>query len=208
MKKWMLSFCIFNTLFCLDKNNKADVFIEDCQKYTIEPGWVIRSFLKMNSQEFDVSWHYLVAVVKKNHSFAERKMRALWQEQCHFYDQFLKDLYVTLDNKLVMRDASGVPFKSISIFEHWKIKKNKDLYDFYAFYFDRIAAEFVEVVMNIQRGNDQCAEYKRTVRGYLYRLQTIFHHLKNSDYDARYAQHLKRYQEIKDLLCKEVGEKS
>ena len=199
-----LFLCLVSLNLFSAQKTRSEIFMQDCQTYEIEPGWIIRDFLKMNSDEFDIAWQFLVNYFKNDSRFVEKKRRVLVLEQCKCYDAFLKNLYVTSEKKLMLKGSSEILSNASSIFQYWKMKKKIDYVHFYAFYFDRVATEFVEVVINAQKDANEYNFLKRKAHQLFYQLGVIFQHLKNSEYDDRYAQHLRRYQEIKELLCKEV----
>lgn len=202
------------------KKATCEQFACNLQKYTIEPGWVIRSLLALPLEEFDKVWELLIVTIRetpwkffvgKQQNYSEKKYRELFIAHCELYDDFLRNLLVDLQQKRIIFAAG--PEKThllkrkgvITIFQYWQLKRVTLHHHFYAFYFDRVVMQLYETVITASCQLDM-PDYPllyKQARKYGTRLSSIFKQLKGGPYDDRYAYHVKRYQEILELLRKE-----
>lgn len=187
--------------------NRAEQFIQDCKTYTIEPGWVIQSFLQMSATEYTDAWHHFVTLLTHNMLYTKKDRTTVLQELA-CYAKCIEHLYIARDNNMIcMHQNTDRPHqkKYKKITDYWKtINKNKDYHDFYAFYFDQVAAQFIEDVMNAHQNESLAKSYKKIAASYSL-LLSIFESLQESQYTEQYMQHLKRYDGIIALLQKDLG---
>lgn len=212
-KRWFITaFCI--VLIQLSAESKklpslSILFIQQVNQYVIEPSWAIPSLLAMNVQEFEEAWKFfikimihesqrLIANYEKNYS--ECNSRGLLIGQCFVYNMLLANLFVNAESgKLLFLLERPIPDGYCSIFDYAKQHNFIiDFYDFYAFYFDRVSANYIESVNNAFLNSDHCdfVQYKQKAQKLLYELYEVFEHLQQSDYEARYGAHMKAYQDI------------
>jgi len=205
------------------KKGAAEQFIADMEKYSIEPGWVVVAFLEMELTEFDKAWEHFMSVLhdapwkffaNRSKDYSEKKCRELFIAHCAQYDVFLQNLLVDVANKrlfLVTGAEKTNALKKgtvITVWQYWKMKKTNSYQHFYAFYFDRIIMQLYETVITAWCQHDTPDYFALHKRAHSYsnKLHAIFKHLKSGMYDERYAYHLKRYQELLELLQKERKE--
>ncbi len=202
------------------KKATYEQFASDLEKYTIEPGWVIRSFLALSVDEFDKAWELFVTAIRetpwkffvgKQQNYSEKKYRELFIAQCELYDAFLLNLLVDLSQKSLVFVAGPEKTQQlkrkgvITIFQYWQLKRITLHHHLYAFYFDRVVMQLYETVITASCQLDM-PDYPllyKQARKYGTRLSSIFKQLKGGPYDDRYAYHVKRYQEVLELLRKE-----
>ncbi len=196
--------------------DKVAQFQNDLEVYYVEPSWVLPFFLSCTLDEFDQAWPLfikiilekpwsLVVVDQKNYS--EKEYRELLIAHCVHYDQFLKDLVVDIKSQKIFLTGNQVNAVTkqpgmLTIFQYWQAKRKTDHHHFYAFYFDRVAALYVQAVSDafLQIDSvDYVTFYKKAV-GYLESMYYLFFRLEGGMYDARYAQHGKRYYEVLTVL--------
>ncbi len=194
-------------------------FEKDCALYLIEPGWVISACIGIQVNEFDVIWATLVSYFKdypeyffdeKKSDYSEKKHRSLMIQYCQEYDIFLRHAKVDTVSKQVLLFEKNYfnaldQGQYVTLFQYWQVKKNTTQHHFYAFYFDCIAAQFVETVTNafLQIDMPEYKECQKEADKLLKQLKIIFKYVQGSEYDARYSQHIKRYTEVFQLLKKE-----
>ncbi len=196
--------------------NLFDHFKQDIQKYRIEPSWVLRYFFHMNLQEFESAWSHLCLIIKEKPWFllydspsryVESQVRPLLIQHCKAYDTFLMSLFVCPETEDLICSLNLVTAKTdLSIFDYWKMKKLSPAADFYAFYFDQVSAQYIEVTKNAFLNMDTSQDYYDCFQqswDALSLLNTIFMRLVGTSYEARYADHLKKYSELRQLLSKE-----
>ena len=211
-----------NGLFSIaeqENQTPAQQFEADCKSYVIEPGWVIKSYIGMPINDFDTAWSTLVSYLKDEpefifgktkKEFSEKKYRDQLIQYCDDLSTFLIYARVDLAHKTISFIKSFTvqglqePGQA-TLFNYWQAKKNTTYHAFYAVYFDRIAAQFVETITNayVQLDMSEYEECQKEARKLLRQMRNLFHYLQNSEYDARYSQHIKRYAEVFDLLVKE-----
>lgn len=220
MKRWV--FLFFLSLFA---NNACDAtvridlfdyFKKDIQKYRIEPSWVLRYFFYMDLQEFENSWSLFSSIIKEKPWFllynnqlqySESQDRSLLVQHCKAYDVFLSNLFICPKTEQLVCSLTVMPFKTdLSIFDYWKSKRRYPAADFYAFYFDLVSAQCLEATKNAFLNMDNAQEYYDYFQqswDALSLLNGIFVRLVGTSYEARYADHLKKYSELRQLLNKE-----
>ena len=223
MKRWLLLLFCFVTVsiqaegsFAAQQKRSTQRFIENIDTYLIEPSWVIPSFLAMESTDFCFCWNILATIFKEKswyllHSdpfkYSERKEREKLIAHCKAYDLFLSFLFVDfVTQHLVFCYDTPPTAEMISIFDYWKMTKNSSFAHLYAFYFDRVAASYIEEINNasLNRDDDKLYHcYFQKAQKYLVKIGTLFKHLVGSSYEQRYADHLKKYREINTLLMQE-----
>ncbi len=202
-----------------EKLTPAQQFEFDCKAYVIEPGWIIKSYIGMPVEDFDKAWVTLVSYLKDEpefifgktkKEFSEKKYRDQFIQYCEDLSTFLIYARVDVEHKTIsfIKDLTVQALQEpgqATLFNYWKAKKDITYHAFYAVYFDRIAAQFVETIANafLQLDTSEYQECQKEARKLLRRMRTLFHYLQNSEYDARYSQHIKRYTEVLDLLAKE-----
>lgn len=222
MKRWVLILflAMAGSGLCAESAVKAlslfDHFKKDTQKYCVEPSWVLRYFFHMNLQEFEDSWKLLCSIIKEKPwfllyndsvTYVESQLRDVLILHCKAYDTFLINLFVCSETQKLICSLNLVPAKTdVSIFDYWKMKKLFWAADFYAFYFDQVSAQYIEVIknafLNIDN-NEEYYDYFQKSWDDLSLLNTIFMRLIGTSYEARYADHLKKYSELRQLLTKE-----
>ncbi|MFT6765206.1 MAG: hypothetical protein ACJAZS_000073 [Alteromonas naphthalenivorans] len=220
INRWV--FCIVLwAVSCLEASGQKqqmplfDYLVATSKTHFIEPSWVLPLFFSMNVKEFDASWDFLTTLIKdkpwylicSNYSdYSECKQRDVLIAHCKSYDTFLQHLFVnpkTGDIQFFQGPSSSKSY--ISIYDYWKRTHNKNASHFYAFYFDRIAATYIEATNNAFLNIDH-ADYSNYLQragrdlGVLY---CVLHCLTNSSYEVRYSAHIKQYQEVRQLLIEE-----
>ena len=204
----------------IEKKLTSEQFIADFEKYIIEPGWIIQSFLLLPLDEFDKAWEFFITViyktpwkffVEKSKNYSEKKYRESFIVQCDLYNTFLLNLLVDLSQKSLIfaigsEKAQHLKRKNvITIFQYWEYKKLILHHHFYAFYFNRVAMQLYETIItaSCQLDMPDYPSLYKQAKKYGTRLSFIFKKLKGGPYDDRYAYHVKRYQEVLELLSKE-----
>ena len=203
----------------ISKKTLLEHFKEDLVLYYIEPNWVLPALLAMPLDQFDQAWKELMAIlryrswfcfVSDQKNYSEKKYREQFLACCNHYDKFLRDLVVDVRGQRVFLTGGKVSFYTqqpgiITIFQYWQAKKNVEYQHFYAFYFDRTAAHYVEAISNLffQLDSPDYVQLRQKTYDTYSVLVGIFVRLKGGEYDSRYAQHLRRYDEVLDLLEKE-----
>lgn len=189
----------------------SDLFIQATDRLVIEPSWTIPTFLDMNVQEFEKSWSLLIKIMTEEpqrliasyeKTYSERKNRALLLGQCHVYHILLINLFVLKDNRLMFSLVRPLPAGCIPIFDYAKQRNIKSFYDFYAFYFDRISADYIESVNNafINSDSTDFYKYQQGASKLLSELYEVYEQLQDSEYEARYGALLKTYLDIFQML--------
>ena len=190
--------------------SRREQFIKDCALYVIEPGWVIKTFMNMNVNECTEAWSILVSYIKSKPMFLftndekavlDREHRFLLQRYCEQFDQFLKFAVVTPDNYVDLQMQKG---GAVSLMNHWSKKKNNDVAHFYAFYFDCVAAHFIELLNDVFLSDDAAFFEKASfqLQSCFLKLLNIYTKLERTEYDERYFFYLKRYTELIVILQK------
>lgn len=197
----------------------VEQFVKNLDLYYIEPGWVIPELLALPVGSFTQAWAAFVTVLRerpwvffcKNKSeYSERACRERFIAHCERYKAFLEDLVVDMKTGTLFLTDKRISLYTkqpgvITLFQYWKAKKNKEYQSFYAFYFDRVAANFVEAVSDtyLELENPEytrlCKKSYSLFRGLL----MLFGILREGVYDAVYANHIRRYSEVLQLLSKE-----
>lgn len=189
------------------------LFIQQADRYVIEPSWVIPSFLDMNVKEFEQTWPFFIQTMTQEpqrliagceQHYSERDSRDLLIGQCFVYNTFLANLFVNKEfGKLLFTLERPIPAEYISLLDYAKQQAITDsFYDFYAFYFDRVAANYIESVNNAFLNSDHrdFKQYKQKSQQLLYELYGAYEGLRSSKYEARYGAHLKTYQDTFQML--------
>lgn len=221
MKRWILLLLLLSLSSNVVsevavRTDLFDCFKKDIQKYRIEPSWVLRYFFSMNLQEFQKSWLLLSAIIKEKSWFLlynnqvhynESQDRSFLIQHCKHYDTFLNNLFVCTKTEKLICSLIEVPLKTdLSIFDYWKSKGLYLAADFYAFYFDLVSVQCIEAIKNAFLNIDDSQEYYNHFQkswDALSLLHNIFTRLVGTSYESRYADHVKKYSELRQLLNKE-----
>lgn len=199
-----------------DRPSLYDLFVDQVDAYVIEPSWVIPMFLDMHLSEFKQALPFFVkAVIKKphyciavsEHLYSEHKHRGEIIDQCQVYDAFFSSFFVDVkEDAVTYLLQRSLPKGYISIFDYAKqYGIQYAFYDFYAFYFDRLAADYIERINNaaLNCGHTDFVGYKRKAQKTLFELYLVYERLHGSQYEARYGASLKSYQDIFQMLISE-----
>ena len=194
----------------------SDLFIQQADTFVIEPSWTIPSLLNMKTQEFEQAWgffiktmiHYPERLIAAPESlYSERKNRNTLIEHCSVYNTWLTNLFVCLeDGTFFFSLERPMPVGHLSIFDYARQHGiAASFYDFYVFYFDRIAADYIESVNNASLNSDHAdfGKYKKKAQRLLSQLYVTNERLQGSEYEARYGAQLKTYQDIFQMLMAE-----
>jgi hypothetical protein len=198
----------------IKKSPLLDFFVSTSKTHFIDPSWVLPVFLKMDIKEFDASWNILVSIIKdkpwylvcSNYShYVERKQRDTLIAHCKAYHTFLQYLFVNPKDDSMVFVQGNPPSQFISIYDYWKRTSNQNVSHFYAFYFDRVGATYIEAVNNAFLNMDHADYYKHLKEAYtlFVVLNDLQSNLMNSSYEARYSAHFKQYYEVLRLLLEE-----
>jgi hypothetical protein len=197
------------------KTSLSDFFMATLKTHLIEPSWVLPVFFEMDLQEFDFCWNVLATLIKQKPwylvcsnygEYSERQQRDVLIGHCKAYDLFLQNLFVNpQDNSMIFTQGQPPTKAHIPIYDHWKTTGSKSASHFYAFYFDRVGATYIEAVNNafLNMDHEDYSKYLKESWNILGVLTSLFKNLMNSSYEARYADHLKKYREVRQLLIKE-----
>lgn len=218
-KRWIFIFlCIMHVHVPAQSQmpSLSQLFIEQSDTFVIEPSWAISIFLSMNVQEFKNTWIFFVKMlISKPERFVhayeshytDHKCRGVLIGQCHVYDLFLSHLFVNLKTNTVFYSLQRpVSSDYISIFDYAQQSDLEDaLYDFYAFYFDKLAAHYIEQINNaaLNCAHIDFIQYKKQAQKTLCELYMVDERLQGSEYEARYGANLKNYQDIFQMLMAE-----
>ena len=198
----------------------SEKFIRTMESHLIEPSWVVPFFFNMDLNTFTVCWDLLATVIKekswyllcsKPSDYSEFKYRDELIAHCKTYDPFLRGLFVDpLNNAIVFLHNQRPKAGYISIFDYWKMMEHDAVSHFYAFYFDCVGARFIEAVNNafLNMDNKEYLQYVRDSWTHLGTLNMLFKQLVGSAYEVRYADHLKKYREVRQLLLCEHQKRS
>lgn len=198
------------------KKSPLEQFSEGLTLYYIEPNWVLPALLTMSLDQFDCAWKELIAIlryrpwfcfVSDQKKYSEKKYREQFLAHCDYYDKFLRDLVVDVQNQRVFLTGGKISFYTqqpgiITIFQYWQAKNDKEYQHLYAFYFDRVAAQYVEGISNLffQIDSPEYGQLRQKTYDIYCVLEGIFVRLKGGEYDSRYARHLRRYDEVLNVL--------
>jgi len=195
----------------------ATIALEFYHKAYVEnfnPKIVFPSLLSMKFTDFNYAVYYVIATfvqqpwvilnIQQQEYVQSIEQRALLREYCNLYHQFFKQLFIKQDTHIVLYTVFQSAQKDhYNLFDFLKQQKYPLFAHFYAFYFDLLSASYIE---KINQGYKVCdtAEYttiRKEISNVLHTMGTIFsHYLKNTIYENRYAQHIKSYGQVYNLL--------
>lgn len=214
-KRWAF-LCLFLLHCALSAQEQPSIvalFKKYSDNYVIEPSWAIATFLSMDKDQFIESWSFFVDKMMHNperliaaceHKYSERKYRGILIGQCVYYHHLLKNLFVSPSSKamhyLINRP---VPKGLVNVVDYANKNNIVSFQHFYAFYFDRLSADYCESINNAFRNSDHVdyQDYKSKAQRLLSELYSIHFCLQGSAlYESCYQAHLKNYQSIFNFL--------
>ena len=219
-KGWLFIFVCAATVTVFAQEQKKsslyNLFVKQADEFVVEPSWTIPLFLKMNLKNFKQAWPFLITTITHKperciaaleKEYSEKKYRNTLIDQCAAYHNFLFNLFVhKKDAVLVFRVDHPVPAEYVPFFDYAKQSgMSQPLYDFYAFYFDRLAADCIECINNAALNSDHAdfLKYKEQAQKTLFKLYEVYQRLYGSEYEARYGACIKNYQDIFQMLMAE-----
>ena len=189
--------------------SKSDQFAKDLDLYIVDPSWILPFFLSCSLQEFDKVWPIFVAFITKSSSMQTgtggTKQNSLVSKELliaslQIYDQFLRDTVIDIQQQRLFLSGNKVAFYTkqsgiITLFQYWQAKQLTTYQDFYAFYFDVVAAAYVQAITNasLQTTLQEFELLYKKAFGFYRQLSSLFMRLQGGLYDQKYAHHLARY---------------
>lgn len=197
--------------------SKVISFYKKAYSQNFAPDIVFPALLKLQLSDFFYAVQLLLAAflqkpwvvlgIRENEYTNSIEQQKKLVKYCHMYDLFFEKLFIKKDLHIVLYTVSKNAQKGHTYFFDFLSKsKSTILANFYARYFDLLAASYIDSINQAYRFCDS-SDYRKYVLSALYALQTmgdIFaQHLMNTSYEKRYAQHLKHYDQILILLKSE-----
>lgn len=214
---------LFTNVFCKAPELPSIVkqFEKEYNQYYPHPNWLIKEFfLKMNIQEFELAFEYLVSRLYKRSS----RWFYLYDNPKAFRDdsvdrkQILEHfkIFVDLFSKIGLDPNSGYfhqfniaisagaavkhdGIKYVGLSDYLKMQNNKEIYDFFALYYKYLVEELYDKCKEYSAVSNK-TEVAKEIHNLYMTLEKIFtDYLIGSEYEMEALRQLDRYELIVSL---------